>query len=91
MTLTDFYNKLSEVKGEGWHVDSQNRIVNADGDNPLTALESARNNKRETLKAGTRLGLSNRESTHIYNAAKGAENRGYTQIVRGKLKAALGV
>ena len=65
--------------------------------NPVTVLayrqtaEVYGTNKRETLKAGRVLGLTREFTTHVYNATAGVSNRGNTQVVRGKLRSALGV
>ena len=65
--------------------------------NPVTVLayrqtgEVYGTNKRETLKAGRVLGLTREFTTHVYNATAGVSNRGNTQVVRGKIRSALGV
>ena len=64
--------------------------------NPLTAVrielrEKFFTNKRETLKAGKALGLTREFTNHVYNATTGVSNRGNTQVVRGKIRSALGV
>ena len=46
-------------------------------------------NKRETLKAGTALGLTRSFTSHVYNATTGSSNRGNSQVVRGKIRSAL--
>jgi len=63
--------------------------------NPITAIAYFlgcgyhTNNKKETLKAGTSIGLSNKESSGIYDACVGSQNRGNSQVVRGKIKSLL--
>ena len=65
--------------------------------NPVTAVayratgEVYGTNKRETLKAGRALGLTREFTNHLYNATAGVSNRGNTQVVRGKIRSALGV
>jgi hypothetical protein len=65
--------------------------------NPVTAVayrhtgEVYGTNKRETLKAGKALGLTREFTSHVYNATAGVSNRGNTQVVRGKIRSALGV
>jgi len=65
--------------------------------NPVTAVayrqtgEVYGTNKRETLKAGRALGLNRSFTETVYNATTGVSNRGNTQVVRGKVKSALGV
>lgn len=47
--------------------------------------------KRDTLAAAKALGLSRVFTAHIYNAITCVSNRGNTQVVRGKIRSALGV
>jgi hypothetical protein len=65
--------------------------------NPVTVVafrqtgEVYGTNKRETLRAGRALGLNRNFTETVYNAITGVSNRGNTQVVRGKVKSALGV
>ena len=65
--------------------------------NPITAVayrtvgEAYGTNKRETTRAGKDLGLDKEYVDHVYNATKGTSNRGNAQVVRGKIRSALGV
>lgn len=65
--------------------------------NPVTAVAYKTtgtvygNNKRETLRAGKALGLNRNFTETVYNATTGVSNRGNTQVVRGKVRSALGV
>jgi hypothetical protein len=65
--------------------------------NPVTVVafrqtgEVYGTNKRETLRAGRALGLNRNFTETVYNATTGVSNRGNTQVVRGKVKSALGV
>ncbi len=65
--------------------------------NPVTAVafrqtgEVFGTNKRETLKAGRALGLNREFVNHVYNATTSKSNRGNAQVVRGKIRSALGV
>jgi hypothetical protein len=65
--------------------------------NPLTAVayrltgEVFGTNKRETQKAGKVLGLTREFTNHVYDATTSVSNRGNAQVVRGKIKNALGV
>ena len=65
--------------------------------NPVTAVayrstgEVYGTNKRETLRAGKALGLTREFTSHVYNATAGVSNRGNSQVVRGKIRSALGV
>jgi hypothetical protein len=63
--------------------------------NPVTAVALRETgvlfgtNKRDTVKAGRAIGLSNKFINHVYSASNAASNRGNTQVVRGKIKNAL--
>lgn len=65
--------------------------------NPVTAVayrETGQlygSNKRETIRAGRALGLDKNFVNHVYNATTSVSNRGNTQVVRGKIRSALGV
>jgi len=65
--------------------------------NPVTAVAYRQTgqvygtNKRETQKAGRALGLTRDFTNHAYAATTGSSNRGNTQVVRGKIRSALGV
>jgi hypothetical protein len=65
--------------------------------NPVTAVayratgQVYGTNKRETLRAGKALGLNRYFTETVYNAITSGSNRGNTQVVRGKVKSALGV
>ena len=65
--------------------------------NPVTAVaykatgQVYGTNKRETLRAGKALGLQRYFTETVYNATTGGSNRGNTQVVRGKVRSALGV
>ena len=65
--------------------------------NPVTVVayrktgEVFGTNKRETLKAGRALGLTREFTNHVYDATTGVSNRGNAQVVRGKIRSALGV
>ena len=65
--------------------------------NPITAVafretgEVYGTNKRDTLKAGRALGLSREFVNHLYDATNAVSHRGNAQVVRGKIRSALGV
>lgn len=65
--------------------------------NPVTAVayrqtgEVFANTKRETRRAARALGLTREFADHLYDATTGVSNRGNTQVVRGKIRSALGV
>lgn len=105
MDSNEFYNTLSSLP-QSYNFNVQdNTIIGtinrgpAKGVklNPVTALvyrvtgEVYGTNKRETQKAGKVLGLTREFTDHVYNATTGVSNRGNTQVVRGKIRSALGV
>lgn len=101
MESSEFYQALSKLPSSyKFGVDEGNNIVGryrTSSVNPVTALAYKqtgtfyRANKKETLKAGRALGLTTDFTNHVYNATTGVSNRGNTQVVRGKIKSALGV
>lgn len=104
MERSDFYKALSSVKNSyEWQIDGDNNIVATKSRgknrgslfNPITAVATLKgyiangNNKRETLKAGTALGLPRSFTEHVYDATVSVSNRGNAQVVRGKIRSAL--
>ena len=63
--------------------------------NPVTAVAHRRglgvygNNKRDTLKAGTALGLPRTFTSNVYDAVRSITNRGNAQVVRGRILEAI--
>tara|TARA_B100001939_G_C16936927_1_gene616447 strand:+ start:1717 stop:2034 length:318 start_codon:yes stop_codon:yes gene_type:complete len=105
MESKEFYTSLASLpKSYNFGVE-QNTIVGSTTRgkgrgltfNPVTVLafretgEVFGTNKRETLKAGKALGLTREFTTHVYNATTSVSNRGNAQVVRGKIRSALGV
>lgn len=102
MINNEFYSRLSTVTGIKWAINEDNAIVGTQKKtgvqfNPVTALASVRGvgqftpNKRDTLKAGAALGLPREFVEHAINASNSVSNRGNAQVVRGKIRSALGV
>jgi len=102
MISNEFYEKLGTLTGVKWEIDGKNAIVGLHKKtgiklNPLTAVAFAGGagefmfNKRDTLKAGKALGLTRQFVEHAINASNSASNRGNVQVVRGKIRTALGV
>lgn len=100
--MNDFYEALSLVSRHfDWRIEDDNTIVAVGSRgqryNPVTAVAKTLghringNNKRETLKAATAIGLPRSYAESVYNATKGAYNRGNTQVIRGRLRSALGL
>ena len=106
MESTEFYCKLSRLPNTyNFSVDGNlitgvntgRSSARGESFNPVTAVahritgQLYGNNKRETLKAGRALGLTSQFVSHVYNATTGTSNRGNVQVVRGKIRSALGV
>lgn len=106
MQVKDFYSQLNNTPQKVYNAYvNDNSIViegrsgKASGNkfNPVTlvAFQSTgvlyKNNKRETQRAGRALGLSTNFTNQVYDASKGVTNRGNAQVVRGRVKKALGV
>lgn len=87
-----YFNTEGTLTGEITGGQYRGEIVN-----PVTAVAYKATgtvygtNKRETLRAGRALGLNTDFVNHVYNATAGVSNRGNTQVVRGKIRSALGV
>lgn len=103
MERSDFYEALESISNQyNWNIDG-NQIVGQGRTrgsvyNPVTALARSMrvysangSNKRETLKAGTAMGLPREFTEQVYNATIGSSNRGNAQVVRGRIRRALGV
>lgn len=104
MERSDFYQALSaSPTAYNWGVNDSNSITatvtrgkyKGQTFNPVTAVAnylgvgSYGSNKRETLKAGTALGLPRSFTETLYSASTGASNRGNAQVVRGRIRSAL--
>ena len=106
MESNEFYTPLASLP-QSYHfgVDTANAISGTTNRgsgrgvtfNPVTVVafretgEVYGTNKRETLKAGRALGLNRFFTETVYNATTSGSNRGNTQVVRGKIRSALGV
>jgi len=101
MNSDNFYKTLSALKRKfKWELDNKNNIVGTDGTfmyNPITAIasfvgyESPTNNKRQTLKVARALGLEKGFAEQVYDASNCLANRGQAQIIRGRIRSALGL
>lgn len=66
-------------------------VARGESFNPVTAVAHRLglgvydNNKRETMKAGTALGLPRTFTSNVYDATRSTTNRGNTQVVRGRI------
>lgn len=100
----NFFKVLKQSrKNYSWAIDDENTIVaQKDGRsyNPIEAVASFVginldqqnfSNKRNALKLAKAMGLESNFAEQIYDASKCLKNRGQTQIVRGKLRNALGI
>lgn len=100
MESNDFYHALSSLPKSYRFSITDNVITTTQRGqtlNPVTAVayrttgEVYGTNKRDTIRAGRALGLDKNFVNHVYNATTGVSNRGNTQVVRGKIRSALGV
>jgi hypothetical protein len=105
MERSEFYNTLESLPSSYRFGVQDNTIVGTTNRgpargvtfNPVTAVafrktgEVFGTNKRETLKAGRAIGLPREFVTHVYDATQSNSNRGNAQVVRGKIRSALGV
>ena len=104
MERSDFYCSLSKLpRTYNWNVEDNKTIaaVKTRGPakgktfNPVTAIAHKSglgifgHTKRDTLKAGTALGLPREFTSHVYAATTSVSNRGNAQVVRGKIRSAL--
>lgn len=103
MDSKEFYQKLSTLPSSYCFNLKDNKIVGTNTRrrdvefNPITAVASNetgqvyRTNKRDTFRAAKAIGLTPNFTDHVYKATAGVSNRGNAQVVRGKIKSALGV
>lgn len=100
MNVSQFYNKLGGLSEYDWKIEGRNIISVAEDNrvfNPVTAIAllsnvgTFLNNKKSTLKAATALGLPRAFAAQVYDASRGTSNRGNVQVVRGRIRSALGV
>lgn len=98
---SNFYKALRSVKKNyNWTLDENNSIVATRGSsvyNPITALANYlgvkinSNSKKNTLRVARALGLEKDFAEQVYSAANCLTNRGQSQIVRGRVRKALGL
>lgn len=106
MNFYDFYNRLYNVsESYHWHLNDSNKVVATIQSgpyrgltlNPITALAhksgfGVHDDTRDgTEYAASLLGIPRKTARSIYSATLGSYNRGNTQVVRGKIRSALGV
>ena len=106
MEISEFYQKLSQTSSTyKWEVSSSQKLtatrkrgkVKGASLNPVTAVAYKQgkgvfaSNKRGTQQAGKALGLSKTFTENLYQATTNQSNRGHSQVVRGKIRSALGV
>lgn len=105
MERSEFYNTLESLPSSYRFGVEDNTIIGSTNRgpargvtfNPITAVafrvtgEVYGTNKREAQKAGRALGLPREFVNHVYDATNGVSNRGNAQVVRGKIRSALGV
>ena len=91
-TLKTLLSGIGKVK---WEFDGNDLIGFKKGEslafNPITAVAHSKrfglfkNNMRDTVSAGLKLGFSRAFSLNVYEACKANTNRGYQQVLRGRL------
>lgn len=106
MNFYDFYNRLYNVsESYHWHLSDNNKVVATIQSgpyrghtlNPITALAhksgfGVHDDTRDATEyAASLLGIPRKTARSIYSATLGSHNRGNTQVVRGKIRSALGV
>lgn len=106
MKVSEFLDKLYNVaRSYHWTVDNKNKVVAEIQSgpyrgftlNPVTALAHKagfgfiEDTRSGTEYAASLLGLSRGVARYVYRATLGSENRGNTQVVRGKIRSALEV
>lgn len=103
MESNEFYSALTRLPNSYFSTEGELTGSIAGGQyrgetvNPVTAVAYKATgtvygtNKRETLRAGKDLGLNRHFTETVYNAITSVSNRGNTQVVRGKIRSALGV
>lgn len=101
---SNFFKLLKQSKKSySWTIDDSNSIVATMEGRTLNPIEAVASfvgidtsrenfkNKRNTLKLAKAMGLDSSFAEQVYDAAKCLKNRGQAQIVRGKLRNALGI
>lgn len=105
MNYSEFLNKLSNI-ANAYHWDINQNRVNAtiqSGNykgftlNPITALAHKsgfgffNNNREDTEFAARLLGIPRTFARNVYSATLASDNRGNTQVLRGRIRSALEV
>lgn len=106
MNFNDFYNRLYNVSSSyHWHLNDSNKVVATIQSgpyrghtlNPVTALAHKSgfgffdDTRDGTEYAASLLRIPRKLARSIYSATVGTYNRGNTQVVRGRIRSALGV
>lgn len=106
MNFENFLNRLYNVSTSyHWHVNDENKVVATIQSgpnrgytlNPVTALAHKsglgffEDTRDGTEYAASFLGIPRKLARNIYSATIGSNNRGNTQVVRGKIRSALEV
>ncbi len=105
MDSTDFLSYLYNIADSyKWEVNNKKVVATIQSGpnrgftlNPVTALAHKHgfgliNNTRDgTEEAASHLGLERKTARDIYSATLGSQNRGSTQVLRGRIRAALEV
>lgn len=99
--MKNFYSMLKKLRYKyRWSIEG-NQIVGKSSNgqlvNPVTAVAYELSqvrfpaNKKSTLKAAKFVGMERDTCAQLYDASKATDNRGNVQVLRGRIRAALGL
>ena len=99
--MKNFYSMLKKLRYKyHWSIEG-NQIVGKSSNgvvvNPVTAVayelsnKQFLSNKKSTLKAAKCAGMARETCAQLYDASKATDNRGNVQVLRGRIRAALGL
>lgn len=105
MKYQEFFNRLQNLSSSyRWSLEHKTLVARIQSGsfrgfplNPVTALAHKsglglfHNNKKDTILAARLLGLPRKFAENVYEAIFSQNNRGNTQVVRGKIRSALEV
>ena len=105
MNISQLYDKLYNIAfAYHWDLDDKKLVATIQSGpfkgftlNPITALAHKagfgffRNTREDTEFAASLIGIPRKVARKIYSATLGTYNRGDTQVVRGRIRNALGV
>jgi len=98
-----FYRMLRSTRNKyNWIINENNQIVGVSKNgvlvNPLTAVlheissvKVGRPNKKQTVRAAREAGFNSRLAEQLYDGSSALQNRGNAQVLRGRIREALGL